>query len=69
MYHVIVKDKPNRCCDCPLKDGLTRDCGEIIKRQADSSGMYYDKIPNKRCKIKYYQPRIKRNEQNTKPPG
>lgn len=52
MYKILIETKPTSCFDCPLKNSLTRDCGEIIENKQDSSGMNFRKKPDARCKIR-----------------
>lgn len=54
MFHIILFSKPHSCTDCPLKNSLTRDCGQSVQNNKDSEGVNYTKVPDKRCKIKLY---------------
>ena len=47
---------PERCSQCPLKDGLTRHCGKIICREnEEAAGLNYWKVPDDNCLLKGVQ--------------
>lgn len=50
IYKVVVDKKPCNCIVCPLIK--LRLCGVIVKRQPTSGAIYYETIPDNRCKLK-----------------
>ena len=47
---------PEHCCNCPLKDSLTRHCGVVIANSnKNSAGVNCFKIPNGACLLRGVQ--------------
>jgi hypothetical protein len=51
-YYITVPVKPKSCAHCPLKTGETRECGKMKAEHTSNASVYYDKVPDRRCRIK-----------------
>lgn len=51
-YYIAVLEKPKSCAHCPLKNGETRECGRMKANHASNAAVYFDKVPDQRCRIR-----------------